>query len=407
MPREYDLLIIDDDLEIRQLLQDCFAENHWTLMAVDSIAAARIELARSSFRVVLSDHNLLDGCGVDFLAELPATGANAVPILMTGLVDFGVATDAINRGKVYKFVTKPLDLMALTQTVRRALDHHSAQREHEKLTREMVRINDLLTREAERKDQSLRSAAERLRHEEQRGEVQQQRIERLYVDLQQAYLHAVTSLTLAIEAKDRYTRGHGTRVYYYCSLIADVLGLGSESRNELRFAAVLHDLGKIGIPDSILHKRERLTADEFRTMAKHPEMTTDILQPLPFLEPVRRIIREHHERFDGRGYPDRVAGDQISLPGRILAVADAYDAMRTDRPYRRALAPEQALTELKRESGGQFCPLCAGALVVALASKGDYSADADSARRDTDLIEDCILKFHPAAELRPAMSDLN
>lgn len=407
MPREYDVLIIDDDPEILHLLQDSFADQQWTIRTADGIAAARIELERNSFRVVLSDHNLLDGCGVDFLAELPASGARSVPILMTGMLDFNIATEAINRGKVYRFVTKPLDLMALSQTIRRALDQFSALREQERLTCEIVQTNVRLRQEADVTERSLQSAAERLRSEEQRTEAQKRQIESLYSEIQQAYLHTVTSLTMAIEAKDRYTRGHSVRVFYYCSLIADVLGLSSASRVNLRFAAVLHDLGKIGIPDSVLHKRGRLTPDEFQIMATHPDLTVSILQPLPFLETVRTIIREHHERFDGKGYPEGLASDSISLEGRILAVADAYDAMRTDRAYRQALTAENALNELKSESGRQFCPLCVGALALALKSKGEFGAE--------DMPEDSIIseweeeymKIRPAAELTPITTAMN
>jgi HD-GYP domain-containing protein (c-di-GMP phosphodiesterase class II) len=370
----FDLLIVDDDEEILRLLTACFSENSLTFQTAASVSDARAQLARHGFKVVLSDHNLPDGYGVDLLAETRGGGATSVAILMTGLADLNVAIDAINRGKVYRFVTKPLDLDALNQTVLRALDQWTSDRERERLTREVLRSNERLRREAEVRQRELHAAADKIRADEETVERQKNRIEALYTEIQQAYLHTVTSLTAAIEAKDRYTKGHSERVFYYCSLMADVLGVPDSSRQDLRFASILHDLGKIGIPDSILLKRDRLSTDERQVMASHTYLTEDILKPLPFLENVRKIIREHHERLDGQGYPAGLTGDSLSLEGRILAVADAYDAMRSDRAYRPALSRSSAVEQLKAGSGTQFCPLCVGALVYSVDSKGEYPA---------------------------------
>jgi HD-GYP domain-containing protein (c-di-GMP phosphodiesterase class II) len=308
-----------------------------------------------------------------------------------------VAIEAINRGKVFRFVPKPLDLAALVQIVQRALDNYSSQREWERMMRGFVEHSDRLQRDAQVKEQSLRDAAERIRSEEETVERQKVHIESLYAEIQEAYLHTVTSLTAAIEAKDRYTHGHAERVYYYCTLMADVLGLSESDRKDLRFASVLHDLGKIGIPDSILRKPGRLSAEEHRVMQTHPLLTEKILGPLPFMENVKRIIREHHERFDGQGYPNGIKGDVISVEGRILAVADAYDAMRSDRPYRKALGMADALTELQAGAGTQFCPLCVGALSFALAGRGEL-AEADASQQRSAEGEDELIRLRPASE---------
>jgi response regulator RpfG family c-di-GMP phosphodiesterase len=407
MPQdELDLLIVDDDSGLLSLLADTFAEQGLRTATASGLAEAQDRLAHHSFKVVLSDHNLPDGFGVDFLAELSVSGVKAVPILMTGLPDLKVATDAINRGKVYKFVTKPLDLLALVQTVRRAIDYHVAQQTRENVTHDVLRHNQRLQRETEVQERELLDAACRIRREEKTVERQRAQIETLYAEIQQAYLHTVTSLTVAIEAKDRYTKGHSVRVFHYCTLMADALGLPERPRTDLRFASVLHDLGKIGISDTILLKPGALTPDERRVMATHPAMTDSILRPLPFLANVRKIIREHHERFDGKGYPAGLKGGEISLEGRILAVADAYDAMRSDRAYRPALSRELALAELRAGSGTQFCPLCVGALVLSLDTRGECE-DGVPADVPQDDWEEEFLKLKPAGELIPINSITN
>jgi response regulator RpfG family c-di-GMP phosphodiesterase len=397
---ELDLLIVDDDQALLSLLTNAFAEQGLRTASAGGIAEARDRLAHHSFKVVLSDHNLTDGNGVDFLADLSACSERAVPILMTGLPDLKVVSEAINRGKVYKFVTKPLDVLALVQLVRRAIDHHIVQQTREHVTHDVLRHNQRLLHEAEAREGELRDAARRIRREEKTVERQRAQIETLYAEIQSAYLHTVTALTAAIEAKDRFTKGHSLRVFHYCILMAEVLGLPEGSCTDLRFASVLHDLGKIGIPDTILLKRGTLTPEEHRIMATHPVLTDGILRPLPFLATVRKIIREHHERFDGKGYPAGVKGAEISLEGRILAVADAYDAMRSDRAYRKALSREDALDELRAGSGTQFCPMCVGALILALELHREEPAET-VADAPQDEWEEEFLQLKPAGERVP------
>jgi HD-GYP domain-containing protein (c-di-GMP phosphodiesterase class II) len=164
--------------------------------------------------------------------------------------------------------------------------------------------------------------------------------------------------------------------------MADALMMPASSRNDLRFASILHDVGKIGIPDSILSKPGPLTSEEHKVIESHPMLTDEILQHLPFLGRVRKIISEHHERFDGDGYPKGLKGEEISLEGRMLAIADAYDAMRSDRSYRSALSPEEAMSELSRGSGSHFCPLCVGTMIVSLHVKGEALVAGDLGGED-------------------------
>ncbi|MDD5087813.1 MAG: HD domain-containing protein [bacterium] len=367
----FDLLIIEDDTAVLHLLHETFSEQGWTVRLAEDIAQARIEMTRSMFRVVLSDYNLPDGFGVDFLAEMRGTHRRTVPILMTGLADLNVAVDAINRGNIFRFVAKPLDIAALITAVHLAIEQFESLVKQDSLTHDILAHNRRLQSAAVETETLLRNAHDRIRSEEQTVEQQKAHIESLSSELQSAYLDMVTSLMTAIEAKDPYTKGHGERVSRYCTMMEDVLGLPDADRSDLRFASVLHDLGKIGIPDNILRKPGPLTPEEHRVMSTHVAFTDHILKPLPFLGKVRRIIREHHEKFDGSGYPEGLQKTQISLAGRILSVADAFDAMRSHRAYRKALDLPRAIRELKAGSGTQFCPLCVGALVLSLENQAE------------------------------------
>ena len=182
-----------------------------------------------------------------------------------------------------------------------------------------------------------------------------------------AYLSTITSLARTIEAKDPYTGGHTERVSEYALMLAQQLGFADEDLETIEVGAVIHDIGKIGIPDRILLKPGRLDSDEFAEMRKHPEISSYILDELELPAVVRDMARNHHERFDGKGYPDGLKGKEIPLAARILTVADAFDAMTSDRPYRRALSQEVAAAEIRRNAGTQFCPDVVSALEVCLA----------------------------------------
>jgi putative nucleotidyltransferase with HDIG domain len=174
--------------------------------------------------------------------------------------------------------------------------------------------------------------------------------------MQRSYLSTITSLARTIEAKDPYTGGHTERVRDFAMLLATEIGLSQEDLAAVEVGAVIHDIGKIGIPDGILTKPGRLTDEEFDTMRRHPEISSYIVSELDLPPIVQHMVRSHHERWDGRGYPDGLAGEQIPLAARILCVADTVDAMTSNRPYRDALPIEVAVEEVRKLAGVQFCP---------------------------------------------------
>jgi len=174
------------------------------------------------------------------------------------------------------------------------------------------------------------------------------------------------AMVIAIDNKDHYTRRHSEEASEYALWIAEELGLSEEQKHVLRLGGLLHDVGKIGIPDEVLMKPGLLTAEEYEAMKQHTVLGAVMLSALPGMEKIAPLARSHHERWDGNGYPDGLVGEQIPLLARILAVADAYSAMTTDRPYRKGMDRQSALAELQRQKGKQFDPVIVDAFLVAL-----------------------------------------
>jgi HD-GYP domain-containing protein (c-di-GMP phosphodiesterase class II) len=187
---------------------------------------------------------------------------------------------------------------------------------------------------------------------------------RLYEEQEQTYLNTVQALVSAIEASDAYTRGHSERVTRFSISLGKRMGFGEESLYRLERAAVLHDVGKIGIDINLLHKREKLTAADIEVLKQHPSIGVRILEPIHFLAPVRSIIEQHHERYDGQGYPKGLTGAESLPEARVLAICDTYDAMTSDRPYRKALPHEVAIQEIRDHAGQQFDPEMAEAFIA-------------------------------------------
>jgi putative nucleotidyltransferase with HDIG domain len=192
-------------------------------------------------------------------------------------------------------------------------------------------------------------------------------VENNYMDrtIKKSYLLTIKALANAVEARDHYTAGHTDRVYRVARVVARRLGWSPAQISNLRTGSILHDIGKIGVPDAILNKPDQLTAEEFAIMKKHPETGLQILRGIPFLESVLPYVISHHERFDGAGYPFGLKGEQIPIEGRLLAVIDTFDAIMSDRPYRKSADAAKALDELKTYKGSQFDPVIVDAFLAA------------------------------------------
>jgi HD-GYP domain-containing protein (c-di-GMP phosphodiesterase class II) len=198
--------------------------------------------------------------------------------------------------------------------------------------------------------------------------------ERLKVENQKMAEMMARTILKALDCKDHYTFGHSMRVAYFSLVTGKELGLSEEELKELELSAIFHDIGKIGTPDQVLNKPSRLTEEEFLVMKQHPEQSYVILKEYPIFEKIALNARYHHERYDGRGYPEGMKGEEIPLFARIILIADTFDAMTSTRPYRKGLDYHVAYEELSQFSGTQFDPKCVKAFVEGMekeAAKGE------------------------------------
>lgn len=210
---------------------------------------------------------------------------------------------------------------------------------------------------------------------------------RLYTNLQKSFLSTLQSLANGLEARDEYTRGHSERVMQVACMIAEELGVPSESIESLRNAALLHDIGKIGVPDAVLRKAGKLTADEWETMRRHPLVSEEICRPLGLAPEILFLVKHHHERLDAKGYPGNLPAHEQPLLQRVLVVADSFDAMRSRRPYRDTMPQEELVGELNRGAGRTLDPTVVDAL-RRLMDRGEL----DAVYEEHDRVTDCIAK---------------
>ncbi|MDP9347628.1 MAG: response regulator [Gemmatimonadota bacterium] len=340
------ILLVDDEEDIRRSLQKFLSRLGHQVETAGSVPEAVDRLGPGRFDLVLTDLRLPGPSGLDLLVEVHSRSPGTRMILMSADADLTTAVSAIDRG-VDHLLLKPFELDDLRLRVEQSLARRRTEREREH-EREILEAQ-LRQRETESKIWVLRAA------------------------------HA---LAAAVEAKDAYTAGHATRVTGYAMSIAEVTGGIDLLR--FRLAGDLHDVGKIGIPDSVLNKPGRLDEEEMMLVKKHPETGSHILEPLIDDPLVLGVVRWHHERWDGQGYPDSLAGERIPLPARVLAVADALDAMTSRRAYREGLPWDAALAEIRRCSGTQFDPRVVAAFEAALpvleAQYARFRADAPARR---------------------------
>ena len=356
---DHTILFVDDEVNILKALRRLTRHEPWTVLCASRGVEALETLEHSPAQVVVSDQRMPEMSGVDLLQAVRDRHPDVVRMMLTGYTEMNVAVDAINRGEIYRLITKPWNDEELKATIRQAFDHYD-------LKREIKRLNHV-TREQNFKLQDMNRNLE--------GKVRERtkQLAEKHQELRTAYVQTIRALAEAVDAKDAYTRGHSERVGVYASKLAREMNFPKEFIERVYIAGVLHDVGKIGVPDHIITKPDRLTDDEYAEIKKHPEIGAKILEPVTFLADIVPCVRHHHEWYDGsgQGYPLQLAGDRIPLPSRVILVADTVEAMTSDRPYRKALPLEAVLRELHRYAGTQFDPVCAKAMLVLLEREGE------------------------------------
>ncbi|MBK7947474.1 MAG: response regulator [Deltaproteobacteria bacterium] len=363
--QDHTVLFVDDEVNILKALQRLLRHEPIQVLAASTPADAFDLIDRYEPQVVVSDQRMPQMSGVDFLSSVRDRHGDVVRMMLTGYTDMTIAVEAINKGEIYRLITKPWNDDELKATLRQAFDHYD-------LKAEIKRLNQV-TREQNFKLQDMnKNLEEKVRERTKQLDGKNQ-------ELRTAYIQTIRALAEAIDAKDAYTRGHSERVAVYSSRIARQLSLRKDMIERVYFAGLLHDVGKIGIPDAIITKPDRLDDLEYAEIMRHPEIGAKILEPVEFLRSVVPCVRHHHEWYDGcsRGYPDRLAGDQIPLPSRVIVVADTVEAMTSDRPYRKALPLEAVTRELHKFSGTQFDPVVVQAFLKLLEQEGDSFISKD------------------------------
>ncbi len=340
------VLVVDDEGHICRALERYLVRLGHQVETAGSVPQAVGLLGPGRFDLVLTDLRLPGPSGLDLLAEVRTRSPGTRMILMSANADVSSAAVAIERG-VDNLLIKPFELDDLRVRVEQSLARRRAERRAER-ERELLEAQ-LRQRDTESKIWVLRAA------------------------------HA---LAAAVEAKDPYTAGHATRVTAYAMSVAEAVGGIDLLR--FRLAGDLHDVGKIGVPDVVLNKPGRLTPEEMALVRQHPETGARILEPLIDDLMVLGVVRWHHERWDGEGYPDGLSRESIPLPARVLAVADTLDAMTSHRAYRGGLPWAVALEEIRRCSGTQFDPAVVAAFERALptleAQYREFSAKQEARR---------------------------
>jgi putative two-component system response regulator len=325
---EEKILIVDDEELICDVLSRRLTREGYLCVTASNGREALSRFYQEPFSIILSDIKMPEMDGMELLKKVKALNPKSMVIIITAYAEIDVAVDAMRLG-ANDFILKPVNLDLVALSVRNVLEKKHLEDELETYHRNLERLV-----------------------EERTGKLQQ-----AYRTLKKAHLDSVKVLVEAIDAKDPYTRGHSDRVRRMSLDIAQALGFTEERLESLEYGALLHDIGKIGIKDDVLLKEGPLNSDEYEYIQEHPLIGVKIVEGVQFLTDKVPMIRHHHEHFDGTGYPDGLAGEAIPLEARIISVPDAYDAMSSMRPHRRAMGLEEVLSELERCGSKQFDPL--------------------------------------------------
>jgi cyclic di-GMP phosphodiesterase len=320
------ILIVDDEIEITEILADLLSEDYECTRA-GSAEEALTRLQEVEFQLVISDITMPGMSGLDMIPHVKELSPDTVVVMISGMQTVESAIGALRLG-AFDYLMKPFDLRQVEAVVKRALEHH-----------------DLVVAKQ--------------RYENHLEELVEQRtaeLDRALNSLEGAYRSTLKALTAALETRDSETHGHSERVVSYSLRLGREYGLSSEQMKSLEFGSLLHDIGKIGVPDSILRKPAKLTEEEWVRMREHPLHGQQILRGIEFLQGASRVVAQHHEKWDGTGYPLGLRNEDIDICARIFSVADAFDAITSDRVYRRGKPYEAASQELDDWAGRQFDP---------------------------------------------------
>jgi putative nucleotidyltransferase with HDIG domain len=360
------ILVVDDEPEIRDVLCELLGISY-ECTAASSAEEALATLREGNFNLIISDIMMGGMSGLEMIPHVLADAPETVVLMISGVQTIESAIKALRAG-AFDYIMKPFDLRQVEVAVRRALEHYelrASKRRYEN------HLEELVEQRTAALDQALES-------------------------VEDAYRSTLKALAQALETRDAETHGHSERVVTFSLRLGRELGLGKEQMKALEFGSLLHDIGKIGVPDAILRKPAKLTEEEWLKMRQHPLHGQQILREIKFLEGAACVVAQHHEKWDGSGYPLGLRGEEIDMNARIFAVADAFDAMISDRVYRAGRSYEAAAAELDRCSNQQFDP------AIVAAFHRVPSEDWDDLRRRSLIKKQDRPSSHSLAELLDA-----
>ena len=320
------ILVVDDEPEIRDVLCELLSDRYECVPAASAEEALAL-MQESHFGLIISDIMMGGMSGLEMIPRVLAISPETVVLMISGVQTIESAIKALRAG-AFDYIMKPFDLRQVDVAVNRALEHYDLRRAKQLYE---AHLEELVEQRTAALDEALDS-------------------------VEDAYRSTLKALAHALETRDAETHGHSERVVTFSLRLGRELGLSGEQLKALEFGSLLHDIGKIGVPDAILRKPAKLTEAEWVKMREHPRHGQQILRGIKFLEGAARVVGQHHEKWDGSGYPLGLQREEIDLNARIFAVADAFDAMTSDRVYRAGKPYEAAAAELEAWAGKQFDP---------------------------------------------------
>ncbi len=309
MTEKYNILLVDDEEDNLALLYRTL-RGSYNLDKSTSPTKALDMLDDKQYHLVISDHKMPEMDGVEFLKKVLEKSPNTMRILLTAYSDANILIDAINYAKIYRYIKKPYNPDELQLIVSSALEYYQLKHDNDKLID----------------------------------------------DLKELFSGTIKAIMGALDARDSFTSGRSRRITYYSVKIAHKMNLPTVDIGKIELAGMLHDIGMIGVSDDILYKIGSLNQEEYDQIKKHINYSVKILEDIKQLKDVVEIIKYHHEKYDGTGYPTGIKGDEIPVGSRIIALADAFDSIVSNRIYRNRLDYSDALQEIKNNAGSQFDP---------------------------------------------------
>lgn len=324
---EKNLLIIEQD-ETRRNILSSFFSSKYNCDEAESLSAALTKIKQKEYSVVLTAYTLSSQNAIEIMPHLQELSPRTIPVFISDSETVGNTVRAFRAG-AFEVIQKPFELKKAEAVIEKAFGKYEIR--HLK-DRYQYHLEELVAKRTAELDKALE-------------------------EVENSYRSTLKALVQALETRDFETHGHSERVVTFSLRLGYELGLEKNVLRDLELGALLHDIGKIGVPDAVLRKPAKLNDEEWAKMRLHPQHGQKIMRNIPFLEGASRIVAQHHERWDGEGYPFGIRGEEIDIGARIFAVVDAFDAMVSDRVYRRGCSYEDAVKELERCAGTQFDPM--------------------------------------------------